>query len=153
MYSTGAWSEWDHVGIVVPYVEESQLTQQGQEAKLQSSTHHRLGILEINIGGVTLRPLIERLQRSSSNRVAIRRLVSPTKDATQTVQNSPITLTLKKDGTIISCVNSGVGITEDLEFIPRLQLAAARLAGMRYNDNVLHLANSMLLSHISHGMN
>jgi hypothetical protein len=37
----------------------------------------RLGLLEINLGGVTVRPLRDRLLRSKSLKIAVRKLVKP----------------------------------------------------------------------------
>lgn len=111
----GSWSDWDHVGIVVPYDEEP---------SLGSLRRRRLGLLEINIGGVTLRPLRERIERSSSHRIAIRKLVSP----------------------------PAAGLSEASAMEDKLRGAAARLMKMQYNESSLALSNSMLLSHLSHGM-
>ena len=54
-----AASSWDHVGVVV----EDELG--------------KLYILEVNMTGVTRRPLYERISRSRSNEIAVRKLVGP----------------------------------------------------------------------------
>ena len=55
----GSWSAWDHVGIVVPM------------------SDGRLGIFEANLGGITLRSLGDRLRRTRSSKIAIRKLMKP----------------------------------------------------------------------------
>lgn len=55
----GSVTSWDHVGIAVPM------------------SDGRLGLLEINFGGVTLRSLSERLKRTKSMKFSVRKLFRP----------------------------------------------------------------------------
>ena len=113
----GAWSEWDHAGIVVPM---------DADPSCDLSSAGRLGLLEINIGGVTLRPLAQRIARSSSHRIAVRKLVAPPASA-------------------------GAAAREIAAMAQRLRQASARVLNMQYNESSFSLSNSMLQSHLSHG--
>lgn len=106
----------------MPYEDSSAETVEGKQVRHQAP-RRRLGLLEINIGGVTLRPLIDRLNRSSSSRIAIRQLVGP--PVPRGRQEGALTNVLEK--------------------------AAQSLLDMKYNESSLALSNSMLLSHLSHG--
>eukprot|EP01040_Poterioochromonas_malhamensis_P021264 gene21264-25615_t len=52
-----SWTVWDHVGIVVEHPDS-----------------HELLLLEANVQGITIYPLIDRLRRTSSTAVAVRKL-------------------------------------------------------------------------------
>eukprot|EP01033_Poteriospumella_lacustris_P020539 gene20539-15070_t len=52
-----SWTVWDHVGIVVEHPDS-----------------HELLLLEANMQGITIYPLIDRLRRTSSTAVAVRKL-------------------------------------------------------------------------------
>lgn len=112
----GAWSHWDHVGIVVPMIDNC------NDHPATSNAPARLGLLEANLKGITLRPLAERLARTSSSRIAVRRLVRPCDADTEA------------------------------RFLDRLSFVSDHLLKKRYTDDLLSLASALVMSHWSPGM-
>jgi hypothetical protein len=81
----------------------------------------RLGLLEANMKGITLRPLAERLVRTHSSRIAVRRL------------NRPSVAEVEK------------------RFLDRLSFVSNHLLKKRYTDDLLALSSALVMSHWSPG--
>jgi len=110
-----AASSYDHIGIVI-------------ECTTDSNPNYKMGelyLLEANIGGVTLHPLIDRLSRTKSKKIALRKLIS-----SNNINN-----------------NNLFNIKNEL-----WNLALSKV-GREYDSSFITMSYALLQSYLSHGYN